>query len=156
MGASEHQPSAGQSGANGMSSERKSGAADNSSGSGAGRTSGTAERQSSGTQRSGQAQTGDHDRTGSISSGSNISTKQRTEIKSHISSAKIKAATNIQISKVSVGVVVPTTVEQYWEPVPASIVEIVPAWRSYRVVKIHDEVVIIEPSTRKIVYVIQG
>jgi hypothetical protein len=32
----------------------------------------------------------------------------------------------------------------------------VPAWRSYRVVKIRNEIVIIEPSTRKIVYVVEG
>jgi hypothetical protein len=106
--------------------------------------------------QSGQANPQKSDQTGTVTSGTNVSTTQKTQIRSHLSSVKVKSAANVNITSVSIGTVVPTTIEQYWEPVPASIVEIVPAWRSYRVVKIHDEVVIIEPSTRKIVYVIEG
>lgn len=144
LGTDEQRPSGTRSGANERVPSNHSGAADANSASG--QHSGAAERQ--GSQRS--------DQTGSIASGGNITSQQKTEIRSHISSVNIKAATNVNLPKVSIGVVVPSTIEQYWEPVPTSIVEIVPAWRSYRVVKIHDEIVIIEPSTRKIVYVIEG
>jgi hypothetical protein len=146
LGTGEQRPSGPRSGANESAPSNRSGAADSNSASG--ERSGAAERQGSGSQRS--------DQTGSIASGGNITSQQKTEIRSHISSVNIKAATNVNLPKVSVGVVVPSTIEPYWEPVPASIVEIVPAWRSYRVVKIHDEIVIIEPSTRKIVYVIES
>jgi hypothetical protein len=67
---------------------------------------------------------------------------------------RVKEATNINVN-VSVGGVVPRTITEYWEPVPADIIRIVPAWRSYRVVKIKNEIVIVEPETFKIVYVIE-
>jgi hypothetical protein len=38
--------------------------------------------------------------------------------------------------------------------VPAEIIRIVPAWRAYKVVKIRDQIIIVEPSTRRIVYVL--
>jgi predicted FMN-binding regulatory protein PaiB len=44
-------------------------------------------------------------------------------------------------------------VTEFWEPVPATIVEVVPAWRSYRVVRIHGDIVVIDPDTFEIVYV---
>ena len=60
------------------------------------------------------------------------------------------------MTSVSVGVALPTTIEEYWAPVPAQIIRVVPAWRSYRVVRIRGQLVIVEPATRKIVYIIEG
>jgi predicted FMN-binding regulatory protein PaiB len=60
------------------------------------------------------------------------------------------------VTSVSVGIALPTTIEEYWVPVPAQIVRVVPAWRSYRVVKIRGQLLIVEPATRKVVYVIEG
>jgi hypothetical protein len=53
---------------------------------------------------------------------------------------------------VSVGTVLPSTVT--FVDVPPEIIRIVPAWRSYKVIKIKDQIVIVEPSTRRIVYVL--
>jgi hypothetical protein len=50
---------------------------------------------------------------------------------------------------VSVGVVVPRSIRLY--DVPAEIVEIYPGFRGYKFIVVEDEIVIIEPRTRKIV-----
>jgi hypothetical protein len=54
---------------------------------------------------------------------------------------------------VSAGTIIPTTVELH--EVPADVVRIVPAYRGYRYFVVRNEIVIVEPSTRKIVTVIQ-
>ena len=53
----------------------------------------------------------------------------------------------------AVGTVIPTTVELH--TVPASVVEIVPAYRGYRYFVVRDEIVIVEPGSRRIVTVIK-
>jgi hypothetical protein len=50
---------------------------------------------------------------------------------------------------VSVGVVVPSAIRLY--DVPSEIVEIYPAFRGYKFVVVEEEIVIIEPRTRKVV-----
>eukprot|EP00913_Durusdinium_trenchii_P004197 g3889.t1 len=85
--------------------------------------------------------------TGSI----DISTEQRTEIRSVIVESKIEP---IEPSfSVSVGVSVPKTVELH--PLPPRVVEIVPAYRSYRYfVLADDRIVIVDPSSFEIVYIL--
>jgi hypothetical protein len=50
------------------------------------------------------------------------------------------------------GTVVRTTV--HYAPLPASIIEIHPAWHGYDYVVGEDEVIIVQPHTRKIVEII--
>jgi hypothetical protein len=80
----------------------------------------------------------------------NISSQQRTEITQSFRSSNIPTA-NVNITSVSVGTVLPETVT--YVDVPADIIRIVPAWRAYKVVRIRDQIIIVEPSTRRIVYV---
>ncbi|HEX8165644.1 MAG TPA: DUF1236 domain-containing protein [Beijerinckiaceae bacterium] len=54
---------------------------------------------------------------------------------------------------ISVGTVIPATVELH--EVPAEIVRIVPAYRGYRFFIVKNEIVIVEPGTRRIVTVIE-
>lgn len=86
--------------------------------------------------------------------GMNVTAEDRTKIKSEFGHVHIRQANNIDI-RASVGVVAPHTVTEYWEPVPEEFVRIVPAWRSYRVVRIHDEILIIDPVTFKVVYIVE-
>jgi hypothetical protein len=58
----------------------------------------------------------------------------------------------VNISSVSVGTVLPADVT--FVEVPAEIIRIVPAWRSYRVVRVREQIIIVDPSTRRIVYVL--
>jgi hypothetical protein len=84
-----------------------------------------------------------------------VSAEDRTKVRSEIWHASIKDAGNIDVN-VRVGGIVPRTITEYWMPVPDSIVAIVPAWSAYRVVRVGDEILIIEPGTFRIVDVIGG
>jgi hypothetical protein len=54
---------------------------------------------------------------------------------------------------IATGVVVPTTVE--WHDLPAEVVRVIPAYRGYKYILVGNRIVIIEPSSRKIVTVIE-
>lgn len=92
-------------------------------------------------------------RAGEKGSSTQVTSEQQTRIRSSFKGANIHEATNVNISNVSVGGSVPRTITEYWEPVPTEIVEIVPAWRSYRVVRVHGEVLVIDPASFEIVYI---
>jgi hypothetical protein len=81
-----------------------------------------------------------------------LTTEQRTKIrKVVVEQHKIPRLTKVNFT-IKVGVKVPRTVHFY--PVPAEIVEIHPAWRSYQVIYVEDELVLIDPTTYEIVYVV--
>ena len=82
----------------------------------------------------------------------NLSSEQRTQITRSFSSVRVSPVTNVNFA-VSVGTVIPTTVELH--EVPAEIVRIVPAYRGYRFFIVRNEIVIVEPGSRRIVTVIE-
>jgi hypothetical protein len=85
--------------------------------------------------------------TGSI----NISTEQKTEIRNVIVENKVEAVK--PTFSVSVGVSVPKTVKLH--RLPPKVVEIVPQYRSYEYFVLADNrIVIVEPSTYEIVYIL--
>jgi len=81
--------------------------------------------------------------------------QQRTRISQTIKQKNVNLRT-VERSKVSfqlnVGAVVPRTIELY--PLPAPIVQIVPAYRSYLYIVVGDQLLIIHPQTYEIVAVI--
>jgi hypothetical protein len=80
-----------------------------------------------------------------------ITTEQRTEIHNVIVENDAKPV-DVDFD-VNVGVVVPRTVEL--RPLPPRIVEIVPAYRTYKYILLADgRILIVEPASLKIVYVI--
>jgi hypothetical protein len=85
--------------------------------------------------------------TGSI----NINTEQRTEITQIFRSEKVD---RIDVDfEVNVGVVVPRTVTL--RPLPTRVIEIVPAYRGYEYFVLADgRIIIVEPGTLKIVYIL--
>ncbi|CDZ30621.1 Hypothetical protein NGAL_HAMBI490_54900 [Neorhizobium galegae bv. officinalis] len=100
---------------------------------------------------SNQAATGkpSNETTGSI----NISTEQRTQVRQILVQNKVEPV-DVDI-RVDVGVAVPTTVELH--PLPPRIVEIVPAYRGYEYFLLADgRIIIVEPSSHKIVYILVG
>jgi hypothetical protein len=82
-----------------------------------------------------------------------ISPEERTKVRSEFSQAGIKEAPNLNVD-VHVGGVAPRTITEYWEPVPTEIISIVPAWSAYRVVRVGDEILIIDPVSFEIVDVL--
>ena len=79
-----------------------------------------------------------------------LTTEQRTRVRETVFKSGPRV-TNINFA-ISVGTVVPRTV--HFAPLPASIVEIHPAWRGYDYFVYNDEVIIIEPHSHKIVEII--
>ena len=80
-----------------------------------------------------------------------ISTEQKTEIRTVIQETKVEPA-DVDID-ISVGVAVPTTVE--FHPLPSRIVEIVPQYRGYEYFVLADgRIIIVEPSSHEVVYII--
>ena len=83
-----------------------------------------------------------------------MTSEQRTKVVTEFKSAGIHEAVNINVTNVRVGAAVPREITQYWAPVPATIIEIVPAWRAYRAVVVNGVILIIDPATFEIVYVL--
>jgi Spy/CpxP family protein refolding chaperone len=82
-----------------------------------------------------------------------LSAEQRTQVREIIVESNVQPV-NVDL-QVSIGAVVPTTVTLH--PLPPRIVEIVPAYESYRYfVLANGQIVIVEPATLEVVYVIRA
>ena len=79
-----------------------------------------------------------------------FSERERSSIRETISRENVER-TNVNIN-VSIGATVPRNITL--RPLPASIIEINPAYRSYRYVVVRDEIVIINPQTYHVVEVV--
>ena len=110
--------------------------------SGQGAPSGRSEQDQAGSRR---------DTQGSTSSSVSVTQEQQTKITEVISKQKVQPVTNVNFS-VSVGAPVPRSVRAY--DLPREIVQINPEFRGKKFVVVHDEIVIIEPRTYKVVAVI--
>ncbi|MGL3104887.1 DUF1236 domain-containing protein [Bradyrhizobium sp. BR 1432] len=95
-----------------------------------------------------QQNTADRSSNTNVNASVNINDQQRTRISSSISHLNVQPLTNVNFS-LSVGTVVPRDVRL--QPLPAEVVEIVPQYRGYDFVLVKDEIVIVEPSSYKIV-----
>lgn len=84
-----------------------------------------------------------------------LSTQQRTELRQQFQSANIRTVSRDRINvSIVVGAVLPATVE--FVPIPASILTIVPQFRGHEVVRVGSQIIIVEPGTRRIVYIIEA
>ena len=82
-----------------------------------------------------------------------ISNEQRTQLRTQIQKANIRTVARDQINvAISVGTVLPSTVT--FVPLPDPIVTIVPQFRGYHAVRVGDQILIVEPGTRRIVYIL--
>jgi Protein of unknown function (DUF1236) len=85
------------------------------------------------------------------SGGVNLSTEQRTTIRQTVLTSNAPRVDSVNFN-ISVGTVVPSHVRVV--EVPDTIVRINPRWRGYRYFVYHDEIIIVEPRTLKIVAVL--
>ncbi|MGV3633942.1 MAG: DUF1236 domain-containing protein [Pseudorhodoplanes sp.] len=91
------------------------------------------------------------DRDGGRAGERQVTEQQRTRITTSIRQANVRPVRNVNFS-VSVGTVVPASV-RFYQVTPA-IVEVYPEYRGYEFVLVEEEIVIVEPRTRRIVTVI--
>ena len=95
---------------------------------------------------------GTEGKSGTKGSIANISTEQKTRVKSVFSGHLVAPARDINVA-VSVGVVVPRSVHFY--PVPEDVVTIVPDYRGYEYFMIDDsQLAIVDPDTLEVVDII--
>ncbi|WP_175493861.1 DUF1236 domain-containing protein [Microvirga guangxiensis] len=80
-----------------------------------------------------------------------LDTEKRTEVTQAFSSTNVNTVTKVNFN-VSVGTTI--TEEVRLAPLPAEVIRIVPQYRGYSYVVVRDEIVIVEPRTKKIVEVI--
>jgi hypothetical protein len=86
-----------------------------------------------------------------INVSANLTESQRTRVSQSISRLNARPVTNVNFS-LSVGTVVPRAVQ--FQPLPAEVVEVMPQYRGYNFVVVREDIVIVEPSTYKIVDVL--
>lgn len=87
-----------------------------------------------------------------VSVSASLQPEQKTRLTQAVAKLDVKPLTNVNFS-VSVGTALPRSVTLH--PVPSTIVSIVPQYRGYNYVVVRDQIVIVEPSTYKIVDVIE-
>jgi hypothetical protein len=90
--------------------------------------------------------------TGQAGAHANLSTEQRTKITSVIRNQHVESVNNVNFS-ISVGTRVPREGVRFY-PVPTEIVTTYPEWRGYEFIVVHDQIIIIEPSSYEIVAVL--
>jgi hypothetical protein len=84
-----------------------------------------------------------------------ISEQQRTQLRSRFKEANIRTVSRDQINvSIAVGSVLPSTVT--FVPIPDPILTIAPAFRGYHAVRVGDQILIVEPGTRRIVYIVEA
>ncbi len=81
----------------------------------------------------------------------NINERERTRLSQTFAKLDVRPINNVDF-RVSVGTVVPRDIRL--ETVPSDVVEIVPQFRGYKFFAVRDEIVIVEPSSLKIVAVL--
>jgi len=92
--------------------------------------------------------------TGSVRAPAEITTEQRTKIRTSLHETHVKPVAHVDFD-INVGVAVPNTI--VLAPLPATIVEIVPAYQGYEFFELADgTIVIVDPNTLQIVYVLSA
>lgn len=90
-------------------------------------------------------------RSSNINVSANLNESQRTRVSASIARLNVAPVSNVNFS-LSVGTVVPREVR--FQPLPAEVVEVMPQYRGYDFFVVRDDIVIVEPSTYKIVDVL--
>jgi hypothetical protein len=90
-------------------------------------------------------------RSSNVSVSANLNNSQRTRVSESIARLNVAPANNVNFS-LSVGAVVPREVR--FQPLPADVVEVMPQYRGYDFFVVRDDIVIVEPSSYKIVDVL--
>jgi hypothetical protein len=85
------------------------------------------------------------------STSASLTDQQRSSISASISQSNVQPLRNVNFS-VSVGTAIPSSVRFY--PVTPAIIAVYPQYRGYSYVVVEEEIIIIEPRTRKIVQVV--
>jgi hypothetical protein len=90
-------------------------------------------------------------RSSNVNVSANLNESQRTRVSESVARLNVAPLNNVNFS-LSVGTVVPSDVR--FQPLPADIVEVMPQYRGYDFFVVRNDIVIVEPSTYRIVDVL--
>lgn len=90
---------------------------------------------------------------GAAGASANLTNQQRTAISTVIRQQKVRPVANVNFT-LAIGTALPRDVELY--PLPATVIEVYPAWRGYRFILVGDEIVVVDPGTFRIVAIIEA
>lgn len=94
------------------------------------------------------------DTSGNTTTNTNITVEQKTQVQQVIKEVHTKPISKADV-QISVGSSIPRTIEL--EPLPPRIIQIVPQYKTYRFFVLDDgTIVIVDPNSLKIIYVIEG
>jgi Protein of unknown function (DUF1236) len=91
---------------------------------------------------------------GAAGAPANLSTEQRTTIRTVIKKQNVQPVTNVNFT-ISVGTKVPRTGVRFY-PVPVELVQIYPSWRGYDYFLVGDQIIVVNPRTHEIVAVLDA
>ena len=91
---------------------------------------------------------------GAAGAPTNLSTEQRTTIRTVIKKQNVQPMTNVNFT-ISVGTKVPRTGVRFY-PVPVELVQIYPSWRGYDYFLVGDQIIVVNPRTHEIVAVLDA
>ena len=91
---------------------------------------------------------------GAAGTPANLSTEQRTTIRTVIKKQNVQPMTNVNFT-ISVGTKVPRTGVRFY-PVPVELVQIYPSWRGYDYFLVGDQIIVVNPRTHEIVAVLDA
>ena len=80
----------------------------------------------------------------------NVTSDQQSKLTNVVKKISIREATNINAA-VAVGSTLPANVELV--SVPSEIIEVVPMFSAYRAIRVGGRILIVEPDTRRVVYI---
>ncbi len=112
-----------------------------------GAATGAPTRDRPGSGESGRREAGDRDRIRDVQ----LTEERRTRVRETFRRQSVRELRDVDFS-ISIGTRVPRRIELY--PIPAAVIDIVPQYRGYRYFVVQDDIVIVEPDTYEIVYVI--
>jgi Protein of unknown function (DUF1236) len=134
--------------ANSQAQSQPSGAASNNAANnnaGARPSTNTAEQQSNNQTNTAQS------RSSNVNVSASLNERERTRVSESLSRLNAKPVTNVNFS-LSVGTTIPRDV--HLQPLPTDVVEVMPQYRGYDFVLVRDDIVIVEPSSYRIVDVL--
>ena len=91
---------------------------------------------------------------GAAGAPANLSTEQRTTIRTVIKKQNVQPVTNVNFT-ISVGTKVPRTGVRFY-PVFNELVQIYPSWRGYQYILVGDQIIVVNPRTHEIVAVLDA
>jgi hypothetical protein len=90
---------------------------------------------------------------GAASTSSNLTGEQRAKITASIKQEHLAPVTNVNFT-IAIGTAIPREIRRM--PLPASAIDVYPAWRGYEFIMVGNDILIIDPATLRIVAIVEA